>query len=211
METFPYYLRLEGIGLRSRLGIGRPGGFRIIAIHLALVAMFGVFLPWTKGLDFLDPVMTTAYVSLGVLFAAPAAAQAFAEGGAPSLKQILARIFVAAVYGEAMAVAMLVAGVATVSVTHRRLLLPVLDTLASGGALGLSASLALASVAGWVTLRYSAAAARTAMRLIFLALLAAFFLRSRWLPDVAGTGALISLAVSAAALIALRRCAESKP
>ena len=64
---------------------------------------------------------------------------------------------------------------------------------------------------GWVTLRFSAAAARMAMRLIFLALLAAFFLRSRWLPDVAGTGALISLLVTAAALLALRRRAESKP
>src|SRR5262245_33902051 len=98
METFPYYLRLEGRGVCSQLGIGRPGGLRVVAIHLALIAVFGVFLPWRKGLDFLDPVMTTAYVSLGALFAGPASAQAFAEAGSHSLKQMLARIFVAAAY-----------------------------------------------------------------------------------------------------------------
>src|SRR5712691_3017664 len=88
METFPYHLLLEGIELGSRLGMGRPGGLRTVLIHVALVAVFGVYLPWQKGLDFLDPVITTAYACLSVLFAAPAAAQAFAAGRAGSLKTV---------------------------------------------------------------------------------------------------------------------------
>ncbi len=204
METLAYHLRLERIGLAKRLGLGRPRGVRNVLIHVALIAVFGVFLPWQKGLDFLDSVITTAYACLSVLFAAPAAAQAFAEGRPASPKAALARILVAVIYGECVALTMLVAGVATVSVTHRRLLLPVLDILALGSALGVSASLALASVAAWITLRFSAGAARGAMRLIFLLLLLAFLFRSRRLPDVAGAGVLIGLVVTAAALLALR-------
>jgi hypothetical protein len=210
MGTFSSHLRLEQITLRSRLGMGRPGGVRIVLIHAALIAVFGVFLPWQKGLDFLDPVITTAYACLGPLFAAPASAQGFADGDPGSLKRILARILVVAAYGECMALTMLLAGVATVSATHRRLLLPVLDVLALGGALGVSASLAMASVAAWIALRFSASAARGAMRAIFLSLLIAFFFWSRWLPDVAGAGALAGLAVTAAALFALRGLGENR-
>jgi hypothetical protein len=206
METVPDHLGLKGLapGWRS----GATGRFRTVLIHVALIAVFGVFLPWQKGLDFLDPVITTAYACLSVLFAAPAAAQAFAAGRAGSLKAVLTRIAVAAAYGECMAVAMLAAGVVTVSITHGRLLLPVLNILARGSALGVSASLALASVAAWITLRFSAGVARAAMRAIFLLLLAAFFFWSRWLPDVAGAGALIGFVVTAIAALALRRLGE---
>src|SRR5262245_14842024 len=100
MDTLPYYLRLEGRALAERLGPSRPGGARTVLIHVALLAVFGVFLPWQKGLDFLDSVITTAYASLGVLFAAPAAAQAFAEGRLDSPKAALARVLVAVIYGE---------------------------------------------------------------------------------------------------------------
>jgi hypothetical protein len=203
METVPDQLGLKRAA--SGWGSGATGGARTVLIHVALIAVFGVFLPWQKGLDFVDPVMTTAYACLSVLFAAPAAAEAFAAARAGSLKTVLTRILVAVAYGECMALAMLAAGVITVSLTHGRLLVPVLNILAKGSALGVSASLALASVAAWITLRFSAGVARAAMRAIFLLLLAAFFFWSRWLPDMAGTGALIGLVVSAVAALALRR------
>jgi hypothetical protein len=206
METVPDHLGLKGIA--PGWGSGTTGRVRIVLIHVGLIAVFGVFLPWQKGLDFLDPVITTAYACLSVLFAAPAAAQAFAAGRAGSLKTVLTRILVAVAYGECMAVAMLAAGVVTVSVTHGRLLLPVLNILARGTALGVSASLALASVAAWITLRFSAGVARAAMRAIFLLLLGAFFFWSRWLQDVAGAGALIGFLVTAIAALALRRLGE---
>ena len=46
-------------------------------IYLVLLIAFGVFLPWQKGLDFFDPALLAAYACLGVVFAGPAAAQAF--------------------------------------------------------------------------------------------------------------------------------------
>jgi hypothetical protein len=43
------------------------------------------------------------------------------------------------------------------------------------------------------------------MRVLFLLLLLAFFYYSRWLPDVAGRGALIALAVSVVLMAILNR------
>ena len=89
-----------------------------VLLYVALIAVFGVLLPWTKGLDFLDPVMTSAYACLGVLFAGPATAEAFAEKRPDSLKAALRRVAKAVIYGEALALAMLIAGVATVGVLY---------------------------------------------------------------------------------------------
>lgn len=81
MQRFSYRLKQEGSRLGARLGWQGSGRYRVILVHVALVAVFGVFLPWMKGIDFLDSVMTAAYACLGVLFAAPAAAQAFPMSG----------------------------------------------------------------------------------------------------------------------------------
>ncbi len=183
-----------------------PGGFRVILIHAALVAVFGVFLPWTKGVQFLDPVIIAAYACLGVLFAAPAAAQVFARERPHSMITAMARILMAVLYGECMASAILLAGFITVYSTHPRGSIPAPDlhTLAAASLLGATASLALAAASAWITLRLSARAARHALRLVFLLLLVLFFYRSRWLPDVAGTGALVCLALAAIFIFALR-------
>jgi hypothetical protein len=206
MESFPYYFREQGRELRSRIGIGRSGGYRILLLHLALVAVFGIYVPWMKGLDFLDPVITAAYACLGILFAAPAAAQAFANENPGSMREAMARIIVAVIYGESIAVAVLVCGFATVYLTHSRRLViaPDLGTLVAAGILGITGSFALAAAAAWITLRFSANAARGALRVGFLLLLLLFFYRSRWLPDVADTAALVCFVISAAEFFALR-------
>ncbi len=207
MQGFSYHLRDQARELGSRLGIGRSSGVRIQLLHLAVVAVFGVYVPWMKGLAFLDPVILAPYACLGVFFAAPAAAQAFEEGVPVSMKAVLARILVAVVYGEAMATAILLAGFITVYARHPRLgvFSPELVTFAAAGLLGVTASIVLAAAATWITLRFSAGSARRALRLIFLLLLVLFYLRSNWLPDVADTAALICLAISAAEIFALRR------
>jgi len=176
-----------------------------ILIHVILIAAFGILLPWWKGVDFLDPVMLSAYASLGILFAAPVSVAAFAQGRPGSFAEALARIAIAVIYAELMTVAMLAAGLITVySKTHFPLP-PDLETLGMAAVFGIALSGALAAIAGWITLRFSAAAARGALRIIFLGLLALFFFRSRWLPDVAGAGALLSLIVAAGAIAAIRR------
>jgi hypothetical protein len=182
-----------------------------VLLYAALIAVFGVLLPWTKGLDFLDPVMTAAYACLGVLFAGPASAEAFAEKRPDSLKAALRHIAKAVIYGEGLALVMLIAGVATVSITRgRRLRLPEIDVLGAAGLLGLLASVALALIAGWITLRFSHGAARRALRFVFLAMLVAFFFWSRWLPEAALRGAALAAVIVSVMIFALRRQVEPR-
>ena len=205
MQTFSYRLKQEGLGLGARLGWKGPGRYRVVLTHVALVAVFGVFLPWMKGIDFLDSVMTAAYACLGVLFAAPAAAQAFADERPESMTAAMARIAVAVLYGEFLALVILMAGFMTVYLTHPSFMLaPDLTTLVRASVLGIAASTALAAVAGWITLRFSASVARAGLRGIFLLLLVVFFYRYRWLPDVAGTAAVVFIGIAAVAMVALR-------
>ena len=206
METPSYHLAQQSRILLESFGSDRRSRFRAAWLHAALIAAFGIFLPWQKGLDFLDPVITAAYVCLGVVFAAPAAAQTFSANRPATMAAAMVRVLLSVAYGECVAWAMLIAGVVTVSVTHGfRLLLPEVDTLATAGALGAAASLALALTAAWITLLVSARAARATMRVLFLLLLGAFFYWSRWLPDVAGRGALIALALSGGMIVILNR------
>ncbi len=184
---------------------------RVILIHIAIVAVFGVLLPWMRGIDFLDPVMTAAYACLGVLFSAPAAAQGFALRRPDSMTDALVQIAAAVAYGEAMTVAILLAGFTTVYATNRFAFAPDLLTLGEACVLGVTASLALSTGAAWITLRFSARVARNAMRVMFLLLLYLFFLKSRWLPDVAVEGSVISFGVALLALLAVRRQIGARP
>ena len=206
MHGFADHLRNQTTELGSRLGLGRSGGFRILLLHVALVAVFGVYVPWTKGLAFLDPVILAPYACLGVFFAAPAAAQSFGEDQPASMKAVLARILIAVLYGEGMAAAILLAGFMTVYATHAHSVVfaPDLVTFAAAGLLGITASLALSAAAAWITLRFSANSARGALRVIFLLILVLFYFWSRRLPDVADTAALVCLAVAVAEFFALR-------
>jgi hypothetical protein len=171
---------------------------RGILIYGVLLIAFGVFLPWRKGLDFFDPALLSAYACMGVIFAGPAAAQAF-ENRPESIRQALAWIATAVGFGEGIAVAMLACGLLTV-----RLTVPVLPfgpdvaALLYSLLLGLAASVALAALGAWVTIEYSSGAARIILRALLLALVVAFFLKSRSLPQAAGFVSLF--AVGAAAL-----------
>jgi hypothetical protein len=177
-----------------------------LLVPLVAVIVFGVFLPWMRGISFLDPVVTAAYACLGVLFAAPVVAQRFGHarpaGLAPALKIITKEV----AYGELIAAAMLGAGFATVYFTHRLAWFPPdLGTIATTGLMGLVGSFAITTLSGWIALRFSAGAARAMMRLIFLGLLLMFFFRTRWLPDVAMEGTWICLGLAAISILALRR------
>jgi hypothetical protein len=176
-----------------------------VLLHIALIAIFGVILPWRKGLDFLDPVMISAYACIGMLFAPPAAAANFGGPRPQSLSQAVQRAWKAVLYGEGLAVILMLAGVITVSFSRGRVLVPQLDVLGEAALLGLAGTIALALLAGWMTLHFSIMAARTGMRVIFLLLLLGFFFRSQKLPDVSLQGAAIAVGVAAVALLLLQR------
>jgi hypothetical protein len=185
--------------------VGTELRLRAVILHLILIAIFGVFLPLRKGLGFLEPIMITAYACLGVLFAAPAAANAFSKARPQTMREAGVWTAKAVGYGEGLALVMLIAGVVTVSVANGRAMFPELDVLGLGATLGLAASTALALFAGWMTLRFSGAAARMGLRLIFIGLLVLFVFRGERLPEVPLRGVELSVAMSALMVILLRR------
>jgi len=116
----------------------------------------------------------------------------------------------AVAYGEGLALVMLIAGVVSLSFANGRALYPELDVLGLGAALGLAASIALALFSGWMTLRFSAAAARMGMRAIFVGLLVLFVFQGERLPEIPLRGVELSVAVSALMIILLRRQVHPK-
>ena len=183
---------------------------RAVILHIILIAIFGVFIPLRKGLGFLEPIMITAYACLGVLFAGPAAASAFSKGRPQTMREAGVRAAKAVGYGEGLALLLLITGVVTVSVASGRALYPELDVLGEGIALGLAASVALALLAGWMTLRFSPGGARMGMRAIFTGLLVLFVLRGERLPEIPVRGVELSIALSALMIILLRRQVHPK-
>ena len=176
----------------------RIGSFRSILLHLALLAAFGVWVPRMKGLDFLDSQVLAAYACLGLIFAAPAAAQAFSDTDAPSFQQAKARIFVAVLYGEVIGLALLGAGIATVYWMHRGRYVPTLDWpgLAKSVLFGLGATAALASMAAWLTVKFSRRVAMICLRLAFFGLLVLYFYRGQSLEEAGLSGAVAGLAAA---------------
>jgi hypothetical protein len=176
-----------------------------VVVYAVLVVAFGIAVPGSKGLAFFDPTLLAAYACLGTIFAGPAAAQKFTERPA-SFMQAMHWIVGAILFGELIAIAMLGCGVATVFYTNRNSFFPPdLETLGYSLLLGLAGCLALASLAAWVTVEFSAGAARMALRVIFVGLLVLFYLRGAWLPDVAGTGILFSLIAALVFAMLLRQ------
>jgi len=177
---------------------------RVALVYVLVIGVFGVFLPWQKGRNFLDSVILGAYACLGIVFAAPVAAPEFDRS--PTIQRALARIVISVFYGEVLAAALLVLGIATVYVSHRGRIVvgPDLQSLVECAALGLTLSWAVSTATVWISFRTSPRAAKTVVRLVFLGLLAAFYLRSGWLPTVALRGAGIALLASILLFVGLR-------
>ena len=195
----------ESLILLRKIGLGRPVAWGALAIHLSLLAAFGIFLPWLKGVEFMNPALPTIYACLGPLFAAPALVQLLREGDS-GWTTTFARIVAATAYGEGMTVALLLLGMGTVLVFHRLAYLYLPDPILLGEALllGLGLTLALTAMSAWITIQFSGRIAMVVLRILFLMLFALFLLRSWWLPGIAGWGALVALAVSACFLLLVK-------
>jgi len=194
----------EASHLRVRLGLQGKGWIRSLPVYLVVIAVFGVFLPWQKGRDFLDSVILGVYACLGVVFAAPAAAAEFTTF--PTIRHALTRVMISVFYGELVAVILLFLGLITVYILRagRIVVGPNLQSLGECLALGLTVSWAVSTAAVWVSVRMSPRAAKNVVRLVFLGLLTAFYFRSGWLPAVALRGVGIALLACILSFLALR-------
>lgn len=184
----------SGVRIFSMQGMRVSGS--TVAVYGMLLAIFGVLLPWQKGLQFLDPVVLTAYACLGGVFAGPAAVQLFRDVPR-SAREAVGRVAAALVFGEAIIAILLVLGLVTVRWTHPGIFPLDAGALIAGVAMGAALSLALSAMAAWVRMTYSESVARSVLRAALFALLIAFVFRSRWLPDVAWVGTGVGLAVAA--------------
>jgi hypothetical protein len=165
---------------------------RTVLAQVLLFAVFGVWLPWQKGVSFLDSVVLGAYACLGVIFAAPQAASGIS-------------VFKSVREGWALSWVMLVTGVGVVYLTRRVVVGPDLQTLAECGLFGLALSSAVSSVVAFTAAQVSVATAKVVARLLLLALLALFYLWPGWLPDVALMGAALCAGIAAIFLFLLNR------
>jgi hypothetical protein len=198
---------METLFTEIRVLTARLASLRSILPHLALLAAFGIMTPEMKGVDFLDSQILGAYACLGMLFAAPATAQAFPEGSPSSFKQATARIFAGVLYGEVVAFALTGVGIATVYLTHRGRFVPQPDweTLSRCAMFGLAASGMLASLAALVTVRFSRRVGMICLRVAFFGLLVLYFKRGQWLTDVSLTAAIACIVVAGLFIGLLRR------
>jgi hypothetical protein len=173
---------------------------------LVLIALFGVVVPWWRGLSFLDDTMVTAYACLSALFAAPYAVAQFSRDRPQTMGEAFRRIGLSVAYGFVVTLVILIAGLITVNLNYRRSLhLPSLDVLAEALGFGLLLALALSMLAGWMALRFSAGAARTGLRLVFFGVIAAVYYWPARLMEVALPGAGLALLCAAAMLWLLKR------
>src|SRR5271168_4843769 len=140
-------LTTESLVLMRKIGLARPVPWKTLGTHLVLLAVFGILLPWLKGVEFMDPALPAIYACLGPLFAAPALVQMLREGDS-AWPTTSARIAAATVYGEAMSLAMLLLGIGTVLAFHRQAFLFLPDPILLGEAilLGWGSTLALTAL-----------------------------------------------------------------
>ena len=140
-----------------------------ILVWLLFVGLFGLFVPWFKGFDFLDPLLLIAYSCLSVLFVAPVVADLVAAQPRQAWKALLRGL--AAGWGSGLLIVAL--GLATVSLVHaHRLLLPSASLLIAIAALSLAASVLTGAASALITLRTgSAASARRILRISFFVVL----------------------------------------
>lgn len=141
--------------------------------------------------------MVSAYACMGLIFSAPAAVDAFSRSRPQTMKEAFQRAGKALGYAEGLALAMLLLGTITVNMTRPGAMrLPELDTLSESALLGITATAAMALLAGWLTLRFSDTTARLVSRSVLFLLLLEFWLNSSRLPEVGLRGALLCVVVA---------------
>ncbi len=158
----------------------RIGAF---AANLAVLLLFGVGIPWLKGIDFLDLFLLIPYSLLGVFYTSPRAVAVASE--TPISLAALGR---AALIGWGIGVLILAMGLATVNISEGHELLPPVPVLLCLAVLGLMACLLTAAIAVRVAIAASSeAAARSRIRIGFLLLICLCLAAPRLVGDEAAS------------------------
>lgn len=161
-------------GLRSGSGL---------LMNIAVVAAFGVLVPYRRGIDFFDPLVFFSYSAIALLFAGSAATDLMQV---PDARRSAREIAMAAtIYGWVAMVVIYVLGITTVNVDYRagRFLHPAWPLLGSTILFGLCGAALFASLAVMLAIVFSPAAARTVIRLLFVGIVAGAYFGVGRLPE----------------------------
>jgi hypothetical protein len=180
---------------------------------IVTVALFGVLVPWLKGFGFLDPLMIVCYACLGVLYVAPACAEAFGKQPQGSREATVRKMAVLASYGAGVSMLMLLSGILTVNVAnwHGSFVGPRWPLLLAALLLSVTACAAVVAVTTVVASSYGPKAAKSMIRIALLVFLLALVFGYPRLPEDAKfqlelnltTSGLTRLALEFSALLAL--------
>jgi hypothetical protein len=140
---------------------------------IVTVALFGVLVPWLKGFAFLDPLIILAYACLGVLYVAPAAAEAFGTQAPDSRPAVARKMLVLVAYGVGVSLLMLAGGVVTVNLFewHGSFITPRPALLLAAVLLSVTACAAVVAVTTVVASSYGPKAAKSMVRIALLVFL----------------------------------------
>ena len=155
---------------------------RAVINNFIVAILFGVLVPYIKGLEYLDLFLLVPYSLLSLFFVIPLAVDAvFAS---PARGVPLRPIFRAALVGWFTGVWVLWLGIGTVSLRVGRLVAPPTAVGLSLAVMSLFACLFVAALAVWMANRApDAATAKGRLRIGFLLLLVAFFAAPRLLHE----------------------------
>jgi len=164
---------------------------RAALISAIIIVLFGILVPLRKGADFLDPIILSGCLVLSLVIVAPAAASTFSGGEPAEGRPALRRLAIVVVYAWGMGVAVLAAGVVTINLhgAHHQPLAPRPGFVLAALAWSAAATAFVGAASALVSRRYSASAARNALRLVFLGLVLFLVVMSRfggpnWLTSV---------------------------
>jgi|GEM_PF-2547544 len=147
---------------------------RTLFNNVLVAVLFGVVVPYVKGIEYLDLFLLLPYSFLSLFFVVPMAVDsvfASPQRGVP-----LAALFRSAVIGWFTGVAVLWLGIATVSWRSGRLVAPPMAVCLSLAVMSLSACLFVAALSAWTANRVEdASTAKGRLRIGFLLILLAFF------------------------------------
>jgi len=173
-------------GKRPRFRVLTTRMARQALVLVAVVVIFGVLLPWYKGMTMLQPLVVVAYALMALLFVAPAASEFWLATEAPaSSGSVIGRLLAIVGYGWGIAIAMLIVSLVTLNVAYRspRLLIPPEPFFGSALVLSLTASAAVAVICALLARRFSASMAKATVRTVFLLVLLVLAFGARVMPE----------------------------
>jgi hypothetical protein len=155
---------------------------RAVYNNLIVAALFGVLVPYLKGIEYLDLFLLLPYSFLSLFFVVPLAVDAvFAS---PRRRLRLGALFRAVGIGWSTGVCVVWLGIATVSWRSGRLVAPPIAVGLSLAVMSLFACIFVASLSAWTADRTpDASTAKSRIRIALLLILVTFLALPRFLPE----------------------------